>query len=128
MKNKEFYKDEIAEIALERNKIAVDKKTLKPVRCANISCGACLVGERDCAEVIKEWANAEYVEPCEFEKDELVEVSLDGKNWHLRYFSHRTGKTMYAFIEGKKSNETSVAMNYQYLRKYGTLGGLVKGE
>lgn len=79
---------------------------------------------------IFEWLNEEYVEPCQFKKDELVEVSDDGIEWYLRYFYRidetRTNRKFLTSACGKTSKEIDLVTGWKYCRKYGTLGGLVK--
>lgn len=130
MTNKIFFKEEIFEVACGGTHIAVDKKTNKPRSCKDISCSDCALRKDDtkCKDAFLEWLNTEYGEPCPFEIDELVEVSDDGKNWYLRHFSHKEKDKCYVFTNGAKSNENHRAVDYPYCRKYGTLGGLVKGE
>lgn len=55
---------------------------------------------------------------CEFKKDELVEVSNDGIDWKLRYFSMMNKDKYYAFIDGKKSTEAECECVWKYCRKY----------
>lgn len=130
MTNKEHFKEEIFEIACEGDSIAVDKRTNKPCGCGGIGCSGCALANKigSCRDALVKWLDEEYKEPCPFEKDELVEVSYNGKNWCLRYFSHKDNNEYCVFPMGAKSSEKFETVYYQYCRKYGTLGGLVKGE
>lgn len=129
---KEKFKEDIFELACEAKKIAVDKRTNRPCDCDKIDCTDCKFRDTDksCDELLVEWCNAEYKE--EFEKDELVEVSNDGRTWSLAYFSHidengRGGKyKIWNF--GLTSKEALTTSGRDYCRKYGTLGRLAKGE
>lgn len=125
MTNKGHFKEEIFEIACSGRHIAVDKKTNKPCSCKDISCDDCALrkGDMKCRDVFVEWLNAEYKEPCQFEEGELVEVSDDKECWILGYFAKFEG--MYEIRERKEDKMTS---KWIYCQKYGTLGGLVKGE
>lgn len=131
MTNREFYKEEIIDIALSGYGIAVDKRTLKPVSCDDLACGNCINSGTCVNSTIIEWANAEYIEPCElekdeFKKDELVEVSQDGIEWVLGYFAYDACGLYFTYANGWKSEDCVSAVGYKYCRKYGTLGGLVK--
>lgn len=128
MTNREKFKDYILNVAFLQDSIAVDKKTLEPCTCSDIVCSDCIAYEGHCRNTILEWAESEYVEPCPFEKDELVEVSDDGKQWVLRYFSHQEGRYVYCYEFGFTSKEISEICTWKYCRKYGTLGGLVKEQ
>lgn len=74
-------------------------------------------------DALHKWCNAEYKEPCPFEEGELVEVSDDGKCWYLEYFVKFTG-----LYETREYKEDELTSEWTYCQKYGTLGGLVKGE
>lgn len=126
MTNKEHFKEEIFEVACSGTHIAVDKKTNKPYSCKDISCDDCAFrkGDMKCKDAFLKWLEEEYVEPCPFEKGELVEVSDDREFWYLEYFDEFT-RGRYITRESKMSECTSA---WKYCQKYGTLGGLVKGE
>lgn len=127
MTNKGFFKEEIFEIACSGDGIAVDKETNKPCKCSETSCVLCaLFNKTDlrCTYALAEWLEAEYKEPCPFEEGELVEVSDDKEFWYLEYFVEFT-EGMYETRSYKEDKLTSLRV---YCQKYGTLGGLVKGE
>lgn len=126
MTNREKFKEEILDIVVNGENLAVDKRTLEPCACSRIECRNCIVKEANCRKMIKEWANSEYVDPCEFKPGELVEVSYYGKDWRLRYFSHKEDGRFYCYASGPTSKEAPLGWNY--CRKYGTLGGLVKEQ
>lgn len=65
MKNKEFYKDEIYEVACRRDRFAVNKATKKIDGCLEILCGNCLFhSSRDsCARRALDWLEQEHIEP-----------------------------------------------------------------
>lgn len=130
MTNREYYKEQIFDLACSRRYIAFNKETNTLCCCSDISCTDCLFNAaRNCCDIaFKNWLNAEHVEPCPFEEGELVEVSDDGNNWLLRYFSHidkDCSKYKYiTYIDGFKENKYTTS--WLHCRKYGTLGGLVK--
>lgn len=137
MTNKEIFKEKICELACEGKEIAINKNTNTPCDCNEIICTKCTL-QKNClwkshTVAVREWCNAEYEEHCDFKKDELVEVSSDGVNWSLRYFSNMTRnkkgeKEFLTFVNGQNSNETGATWPWKYCRKYGKLGGLVKEE
>ena len=67
MKNKEKYSKEIVEIACGGGRVAIDKRTGKPVPCKDIACSNCLFGDDNsyCNKTISEWAESEYIEKFE---------------------------------------------------------------
>ena len=68
----------------------------------------------------------EETEECPFENDELVEVSDDGISWRLRHFSRMKEGRYYTYGYGYNSSETKEVIDWDYCRKYGTLGELVQ--
>lgn len=134
MTNKEFFKEQIWELACDDERIAVDRRTNKPCRCAEMKCEDCALEchEISHCEALNKWGNAEHVEPYSFKKDELVEVSLDGTDWYIRHFSHIdengfNGRFL-VFNYGRNSETEERTSSWRYCRKYGTLGGLAEGE
>lgn len=128
MTNKENFKEDIFEIACKGDAIAVEKKTNKPCGCEEIGCNGCALVNKtgSCRETLALWLEEEYVEPCPFEEGELVEVSDDGENWHLGYFSHIGCGYYFAYFKGDVGGLGAVG--HKYCQKYGTLGGLVKDK
>ena len=66
MKNKEYYKDKLYEIAFTHDAFAVNGETGEMTHCENISCGDCLFGYRGpgyCHERALTWLEEEHVEP-----------------------------------------------------------------
>lgn len=70
MKNKEFYKDEIYEVACKHDLFAINKKTGEVTNCENITCDDCLFDYREnfstlgpCDKRAMEWLEEEHVEP-----------------------------------------------------------------
>ena len=64
MKNREKFKDEIIDFALNEDSIAVDSQG-EIVGCRSIQCKDCKFHEKgaDCETVIRRWLEEEYVEP-----------------------------------------------------------------
>lgn len=72
MKNREYYKDKIHEIACTHDIFAISKKTGKMTRCAKTNCGNCLFNSLNkelfptcntCSERATAWLEQEHVEP-----------------------------------------------------------------
>lgn len=68
MKNREYYKNEIYEVACRRDRFAVNKVTRKVDGCLNLLCSDCLFcpsSDRygNCACRALDWLEQEYVEP-----------------------------------------------------------------
>lgn len=126
MTNFEKFKDEIKEIT--ENNIVMAVVDGKPCKCMDIRCYECDLHNAysPCGVKLLKWLQEEYIEPCPFEKDELVEVSNDGKFWYLRYFSYMQENGLYScFCNQEKSDKEVSTMSWKYCRKYGTLGGFV---
>lgn len=70
MRNIEKYMNEIIEIALSREILAIEKENNKPVKCCEIECDKCLFDtEEGCsADLGFKWADAEYIEPMKISK------------------------------------------------------------
>lgn len=65
MKNKEKYAKEIVEIACDGNDIAFNKNTGKLESCGSLNCHECLFSRYDnksCSNILREWAESEYIE------------------------------------------------------------------
>lgn len=64
MKNREKFTEQIIDIALQRNEIAVNLTSGEPCDCREIRCSECLFGGKgkDCKVLLREWAEKEYVE------------------------------------------------------------------
>lgn len=62
MKNKEFFKEEIFEIACNGNSVGIVNG--EPVACGSITCGKCDVDmNHECEDYVKEWMEQEHEEP-----------------------------------------------------------------
>lgn len=133
MKNIEKYNDKIIDLALSGKRLGINKRTLVPCDCDGINCHNCAAfgSESSCETYRREWADAEYKEPCPFEKDEIVEVSDDGLDWRIRYFDSMSDNEEFPYIiycYGYSSKDKFGTSLYKYCRKYGTLTGLVKEQ
>lgn len=125
MTNKEFYKEQIFEIACSGNRIGTNEEGHLCECDCDLLCTYCSFFEAGtpCRDKFREWLDKEYI--CPFEKDELVEVSDDEKRWSLRHFSHIKNGIYYTYANGLTSKQTESTILWAYCRKYGTLGGLL---
>lgn len=86
MKNKEFFKEEIFEIACTGKSVGVCDG--EPVACELAVCEKCDFGiHSECEDYIKEWMEKEHEEPRiqpevkKLKQDDRVLVSTEGKHW-----------------------------------------------
>lgn len=93
MKNKEFYRDEIFEIACEHSKVAVVNG--EPANCRSLNgCTSCdfYISEVRCKDGFKDWLEKEHEEQKiqpevkSLKKDDRVLVSTNGEDWVKRHF------------------------------------------
>lgn len=112
MKNKEFYRDEIFEIACNGQAVAVCDG--KPVVCGDTQCSQCDFRGTDCTKLLKEWLEKEHEESTEWKiqpevknlkQDDRVLVSTNGENWVKRHFKMYDQKndTVHAYECGATS-------------------------
>jgi len=111
MTNREKFAEQILDIACSSNKIAVDKKTMKPVSCRDIRCEYCyfrVKGNIGCGDACKEWCESEYKEPpidwskVPVDTPILVRDSQDNK-WFRRHFANFKDGIVYAWDDGRTS-------------------------
>ena len=89
MTNREYYKDQILDIACNGGSIAVDKTTHLLHNCRSskeeesFSCCECLffIYDGDCDEQCKNWCNQEYIEKPKLTKNEKLFLSLLKEKW-----------------------------------------------
>lgn len=108
MTNREKYADEIIDIAIKRNRFAVNKQG-KAVDCEEINCQDCILNKPggNCSFFAKEWSEQEYVEPpVDWSKvavDTPILVSRDNEKWYKRHFAECKNGTVYAWNDGRTS-------------------------
>lgn len=107
MLNKEKYKDELEQILVNGNVLALDKKSNKIISCCD--CSRCKFStDVGCTEKRREWLNSEYVEPevdwnkVPVDTPILVRDSED-EGWDKRYFAGFNGKKVCAWSDGATS-------------------------
>lgn len=100
MTNREKYKEQLLDIACSGNRLAVDKKTMKPTKCKKLICEECCFYS-NCSAKCEEWCNEEYTElPIDWSKVPVDTPILvrDNKSdeWLRRYFARYEKGWVYA--------------------------------
>ncbi len=113
MTNREYYKEQILDIACSGKTIAFIKETNELIACEDHrDCDNCVFYERymgtNCTNKTQEWANAEYVEPPVDWTKVAVDTKILVKNspehsWQRRYFAKYEGGHVYTWDSGKTS-------------------------
>lgn len=110
MKNKEFYREKIFEIACNGNSVGIVNG--EPVACGSIACGKCDVDmHHECEDYVKEWMEQEHeeirIQPevKKLKQDDRVLVSTNGEDWVKRHFKMYDQKndTVHAYECGATS-------------------------
>ena len=96
MKNKEFYTEELLNIAFEQSPIAIDKDTKKPVKCDEIACSKCLLSDfaGDCATPLRNWGEEEFT----FELSEKEKAFLNMFTYPSHGFIARNKNKAYLYL------------------------------
>lgn len=109
MTNREKYAEQIIDIAVTGNTIAVDKKG-NFYKCSDLQCEDCIFSRFDqddcyCGKKIKKWSEQEYVEPpvdwskVPVDTKILVRYSEIGQ-WKRRYFARYENNIVFAWDGG----------------------------
>lgn len=125
MKNKEFYKEKIFEIACEHSKVAVVNG--EPANCRSLNgCTSCdfYISEVRCKDGFKDWLEKEHEEQKnqpevkKLKKDDRVLVSMDGNNWIKRYFAKYDSEKelVYTYNDGMTSWTSGGASKWMYAK------------
>lgn len=127
MTNKEYYKEQIFEIACQGDSIAFDEKTNEMVGCTYLGCINCkFSGQGGCRTAMQKWLDEEYVEGIDWSKVEvdtkiLVRDSQDGK-WIKRHFAKYEDGKVYAFNGGYSSwTNMDNVIDWKYAKLYDDL-------
>lgn len=124
MTNREKFAEQILDIVCSSSNIAVDKNTMKPVPCKDISCADCYFifkkGIR-CDDAFKEWFESEYKEPqIDWSKVPVDTPILvrDKKNdeWFRRHFAEFKYGVVYAWDDGKTSWSSLTKTDWKYAK------------
>lgn len=81
MTNREYYKEQILDIACNSGLISIDKMTGELLKCGKIECDDCLFDNIKCENQIKKWANTEHIEKPKLTKKEKLFLSLLKEKW-----------------------------------------------
>lgn len=110
MKNREKFAEQIIDIALQRNKIAINLTSREPGACEETECFDCLFCERnkDCGVSLKEWAEKEYEKPPIDWSKVPVDTPILVKNseymkWSHRHFAKFENGKVYTWFKGSTS-------------------------
>lgn len=107
MKNKEMYAKEIIEIVCDGRILGVNKVTGKPTVCGNISCEECLRydGRNTCAgEVLREWAESEYIEKQVISKRDRA--FLDYLRENAKWMTRESGSGISVWLTKPKKDKS----------------------
>jgi hypothetical protein len=123
MTNREKYAEQILDIAVTGNSIAVDKKG-KLHKCNELDCRDCIFSrveysEPSCKEKIKKWSEQEYVEPpVDWSKvpvDTKVYVrDSDSDPWEPRYFAKFEDGKIFVWTNGATSFSRNSVCGYSW--------------
>lgn len=110
MKNIEKFAEQIIDIALQRDKIAVNLTSGELCACGNTRCSECIFSgkNKDCEVLLREWAEKEYEEQSVDWSKVAVDTPIlvrDHKEnaWKKRYFAKYENGIVYAWDEGTTS-------------------------
>ena len=103
MTNREYYKEQILDIACKGYPIGVNKTSGNPSSCGgSLWCAECLFrykedyhGSGNCTRFVQEWANAEYVEKPKLTKNEKLFLSLLNDKW--KYMARDQNGDLFVF-------------------------------
>lgn len=110
MKNKEKYKKEIFEIACSGKVIAFNEKVGKVTACEETNCGDCLFCETCCTNTIKEWSEAEHIEP--MKNSNRDRVFLDYISARYKYIARDKNGILYAYENKPYKSRGSEGWNF----------------
>lgn len=124
MTNYEKYKSEIEKITRMGRDIGVEKATNKITACGSLNCEECLFLQygSNCAARAIEWADAEYIEPEEFDwskvpVDTPILVCDDNlTKWITRHFAKYKDNLVYAWDGGGTSYTMKETTGWNYAK------------
>jgi hypothetical protein len=110
MKNREKFAEQIIDIALQKNEIAVNLTSGELYACYKIGCSECLFNEsgKDCEALLREWAEKEYEEPHVDWSKVPVDTPILVKDykkdvWRKRHFAKYENGIVYTWGNGATS-------------------------
>lgn len=107
MTNKEFYKNALDSIL--ESVVAVNKESLRVVKCEEINCSECLFRNLagDCEANARDWLKSEHVEQVDWSKVKVDTPILvrdyESGEWTKRYFANFVNGKVYAWKNGVAS-------------------------
>lgn len=114
MKNREKFAEQIIDIALQRDGIAVNLTSGYPCACEKIRCSECLFGgkKKSCTVLLREWAEQEYEEPTVDWSKVSVDTPIWVKHseedlWRKRHFAKYENGIVYTWYGGATSWSSS---------------------
>lgn len=112
MTNREKYAEQILDIAVTGNSIALDKCGILH-KCSVLKCGDCTFGDlgdcQSCYEKVKEWSEKEYVEPPVVDWSKVpVDTKIlvrdsENETWKKRHFAKFENGKIFAWANGVTS-------------------------
>lgn len=107
MKNREKFAEQLIDIALQRDKIAVNFTSGNPCAC-RIKCSECLFGGRNCEVLLREWAEKEYEEPPVDWSKVAVDTPIyvrhsEDEQWKKRHFAKYEYGRVHTWCDGATS-------------------------
>lgn len=117
MKNKEKYYDEILEIVIKSDILAINKTTNKPMRCKCVAnCENCLFRSNCNATSRQKWLEEEYKEPIHLTDDEIVILKSVNKNY--QWIARDESTSLYTFTD--KPCKDKIVKTWVYDKGYCT--------
>lgn len=123
MKNKEYYANEIINIAIQGESMGVDRITLTPFHCCSDNCDKCIAsmrGHYSCVdEKLTEWANAKHEDKYEHDEVVLWRNSMFDE-WTPAYYAYYKDGRHYVYGWGCSSLTTkdTEPIEVNYVIKY----------
>lgn len=110
MKNREKFAEQIIDIALQKNEIAVNLTSGELYPCYKIGCSECLFNEsgKDCEALLREWAEKEYEEPHVDWSKVAVDTPIcvrrsENEQWKKRHFAKYEYGRVHTWCDGATS-------------------------
>lgn len=110
MKNREKFAEQIIDIALQRDKIAVNLTSGELCACGNTRCSECIFSgkNKDCEVLLREWAEKEYEEPHVDWSNVAVDTPIyvrrsEDEQWKKRHFAKYEYGKVHTWCDGKTS-------------------------
>lgn len=110
MKNREKFAEQIIDIALQRNGIAVNLTSGEPYACTEMRCSECLFNgkSKGCVAFSREWAEKEYEEPSVDWSKVAVDTPIyvrrsEDEQWKKRHFAKYECGRVHTWCDGATS-------------------------